>query len=30
MLINHPQKVLFEIWLVAQLTNISRRLMTKL
>jgi|TARA_B110000196_G_C20982239_1_gene583978 hypothetical protein len=30
MLINHPRKVLFEIWLVAQLTNISRRLMTKL
>ena len=30
MLIHHPRKVLFEIWLVAQLTNISRRLMTKL
>jgi hypothetical protein len=30
MLINHPRRVLFEIWLVAQLTNISRRLMTKL
>ena len=30
MLINHPRRVMFEIWLVAQLTNISRRLMTKL
>jgi len=30
MLINHPRRVMFEIWLVSQLTNISRRLMTKL
>jgi hypothetical protein len=30
MLINHPKRVIFEIWLVGQLTNISRKLMTKL
>lgn len=30
MLINHPDKTMFEIWLVSQLTNISRRLMSKL
>jgi len=30
MLINHPRKTMFEIWLVGQLTNISRKLMLKL
>ncbi len=30
MLINHPKRTLFEIWLVGQLTNISRKLMLKL